>query len=628
RKKEDEEQEMETSKEMVLIKYFLCWLLILIVAEVDHHVLVHGGGAVVGLGDCAETRCKHDGPAIRFPFRLKGRQPIHCGYKGFDLSCTNDNQTVLEMMIMPSSSSANHDKQHVLVKKINYTTQEIEIHYQIGCPLGQIFYLNLSSSPFGFEDFNYTLFSCPSSVPYISTGTSYDCLTKLSPCLGNINNQTNYYALLGGYCSISRMPLVSCTKVLDYASVPDLFTIKQANILKLLWFIPDCRRCEDLGKECRFKDEFYSTQKNHTETQCYVLKGPKRPRATLRILGICALSVVAIVTGIVISYVYSSTKTEKESQLRIERFLDDYRALKPSRYSYADIKRMTNKFKDKLGQGAQGTVFKGKLSSELLVAVKILSNSNEKAGEDFINEVGTMGRIHHVNVVRLVGFCADGFIRALVYDFLPNGSLQNFISSSAAAADHMSRHDNSNFLGWDKLQDIALGIAKGIEYLHQGCDQQILHFDIKPHNVLLYQNFTPKVCDFGLAKLCSKDQIFSRNFGNVSHKSDVYSFGTLLLEMVGGRKNFKVAEDDESSMSQVYFPKWIYNLLEQDQEDLRIHIEDEGDVKIARKLAIVGLWCIQCYPLDRPSMKIVVQMLEKQDDKLIMPPNPFASTSN
>ncbi|KAI5347214.1 hypothetical protein L3X38_015093 [Prunus dulcis] len=98
--------------------------------------------------------------------------------------------------------------------------------------------------------------------------------------------------------------------------------------------------------------------------------------------------------------------------------------------------------------------------------------------------------------------------------------------------------------------------------------------------------------------------------------------------MVGGRKNFKVAEDDESSMSQVYFPKWIYNLLEQDQEDLRIHIEDEGDVKIARKLAIVGLWCIQCYPLDRPSMKIVVQMLERQDDKLIMPPNPFASTSN
>ena len=96
-------------------------------------------------------------------------------------------------------------------------------------------------------------------------------------------------------------------------------------------------------------------------------------------------------------------------------------------------------------------------------------------GEEFINEVGTMGRIHHVNVVRLVGFCTDGFRRTLVYLFLANNSLEKFISSV----------DSNCFLGWEKLRDIALGIAKGIEYLRQGCDQQILHFDIKPHNILL-----------------------------------------------------------------------------------------------------------------------------------------------
>ncbi|PRQ32534.1 putative glycerophosphodiester phosphodiesterase, protein kinase RLK-Pelle-LRK10L-2 family [Rosa chinensis] len=346
----------------------------------------------------------------------------------------------------------------------------------------------------------------------------------------------------------------------------------------------------------------------------------------------CTVSIILIVTGTIIYYVYSSVKREEENQLRIKRFLDDYRALKPSRYSYADIKRITEQFKEKLGQGAYGTVFKGKLSSEFLVAVKILNNSNEK-GEDFINEVGTMGQIHHVNVVRLVGYCADGFIRALVYEFLPNGPLQNYLSSA---------DNESSFLGWDQLQDIALGIAKGIEYLHQGCEQQILHFDIKPHNVLLDHDFTPKVSDFGLAKLCSKDQsavsmtaargtmgyiapeVFSRNFGNVSYKADVYSFGTLLLEMVGGRKNFKVMED---STSQVYFPEWIYNLLEQGN-DLRIHIGDEGNVEIAKKLAVVGLWCIQWYPIDRPSMKIVVQMLEREGDNLTMPPNPFTSTSS
>ncbi|GMN19784.1 hypothetical protein TIFTF001_042924 [Ficus carica] len=124
--------------------------------------------------------------------------------------------------------------------------------------------------------------------------------------------------------------------------------------------------------------------------------------------------------------------------------------------------------------------------------------------------------------------------------------------------------DTDCFLGWKNLQDIALGIAKGIQYLRQGCDQRILHFDIKPHNVLLDHNFTPRISDFGLAKLCSKDrsivsmtnargtmgyiapEVFSRNFGNVSYKSDVYSFGMLLLEMVGGRKITDVTKDNTS----------------------------------------------------------------------------------
>nr|XP_023880305.1 rust resistance kinase Lr10-like [Quercus suber] len=151
--------------------------------------------------------------------------------------------------------------------------------------------------------------------------------------------------------------------------------------------------------------------------------------------------------------------------------------------------------------------------------MKIL-NSSKCNGEEFINEVGTMGRINHVNVVCLVGFCADGFRRALVYEFLPNDSLEKFISSV----------DSYFFLGWEKLQVVSLGIAKGIEYLHQGCDQRILHFDIKPHNILLDQNFNPKISDFDLTKLCAKVQsavsmttatgtlcyivpeVFSRNF--------------------------------------------------------------------------------------------------------------------
>ena len=242
-------------------------------------------------------------------------------------------------------------------------------------------------------------------------------------------------------------------------------------------------------------------------------------------------------------------------------------------------------------------------------------------------------QIHHVNVVRLIGFCADRFRRALAYEYLPNGSLQKFISSA----------DNKDlFLGWERIQSIALGIAQGIEYLHHGCDKQILHFDIKPHNILLDHNFTPKISDFGLAKLCSKGQsavsmttirgtigyiapeVYSRNFGNVSYKSDVYSYGMVLLEMVGGRKITDVTAKNES---QIYYPQWVYNILE-NNEDIRVHIEGEEDAKIAKKLSIVGLWCIQWHPANRPTMKAVVQMLEGDGGKLVMPPNPFASTAS
>ncbi|PRQ32549.1 putative glycerophosphodiester phosphodiesterase, protein kinase RLK-Pelle-LRK10L-2 family [Rosa chinensis] len=584
---------------MLLTMSFLFWLLLIFV-DAD---VVHGG---VGPEDCKEARCSSDGPVIQFPFRLKGRQPVHCGYPGFDLSCTKDKETLLEM---PSSSK-------LFVREINYTSQKIQAYPQLGCLDKDIFYQG--SSAFKYVG-NTILFSCPPSTlrdQYITD--NFHCLARLSPCHGNPGNHSYAFGL---GCSIDEIPLVSCTKVHDYKDAlvyPYGFSRMYLSRIYLHWSIPSCQHCEEMGKLCMLKNEFT----NHTDpqTKCF----PKDK-------GSCTLSVILIVTGMTIYYVYSSLKREEENQLRIKRFLDEYRALKPSRYSYADIKRITEKFKEKLGQGAYGTVFKGRLSSELLVAVKILNNSNEK-GEDFINEVGTMGQIHHVNVVRLIGYCADGFIRALVYEFLPNGPLQNFLSSA----------DNENsFIGWDKLQDIALGIAKGLEYLHQGCEQQILHFDIKPHNVLLDHDFTPKVSDFGLAKLCSRDQsavsmtargtmgyiapeVFSRNFGNVSYKADVYSFGTLLLEMVGGRKNFKVMED---STSQVYFPEWIYNLLEQGN-DLRIHIGDEGNVEIAETLAVVGLWCIQWYPIDRPSMKTVVQMLEREGDNLTMPPNPFASNSS
>lgn len=238
----------------------------------------------------------------------------------------------------------------------------------------------------------------------------------------------------------------------------------------------------------------------------------------------------------------------------------------PIRYSYGEIKKMTKGFQHKLGEGGCGSVFKGKLRSGQFVAIKMLVSDPKATGKEFINEVATIGRIHHVNVVRLIGFCAERSKRALVYDFMSNGSLEKYLFSE----------ESDSLLSSETMYTISLGIARGIEYLHRGCDMQILHFDIKPHNILLDDDFIPKVSDFGLAKLYPVDastvsltaargtfgyiapELLYKNLGSVSYKADVYSFGMLLMEISGRRKNLNAHAE---TSSQIYFPSWAYNQL-------------------------------------------------------------------
>ncbi|AES89380.2 receptor-like kinase [Medicago truncatula] len=581
-----------------LIHVFLfCFLITVEIAETSFHD-----------DPCKESSCDGiHGPFIRFPFRLKGRQPQWCGHNDswYELYCTDTNQTVLEL---PFSSKT-------ILKTINYTSQIITVSYPEFCLHKQIPNFNISSSPFQFNyEFGlnqYALFNCSATSHRKTYYTYYNILTS-----GNFSclNVPGFEVIaVQSISSIIGTPLLSCTRIQDLVLLPNSLFNNNVDA-GLNWFQPDCRNCERKGGQC--KANRYASQH---EFDCIGIdKGG--------ILGPFSL----IFVGVTVYCIYVAC-IERKNYIRIKKFLKYYKALKPSRYSYADIKRISNQFKEELGQGAFGSVFKGKLSNEVQVAVKVLNTSTGN-GQEFINEMEAMCQIHHVNVARLVGFCADGNKRALVYEFLPKGSLQNFISSA----------DNKDvFLGWDRLQNISLGIAKGIEYLHQGCDKRILHFDIKPHNVLLDDNFTPKISDFGLAKLCSKErsivsmttargtlgyiapEVFSRNFGIVSYKSDVYSYGMLLLEMVGGRKVTDVTDENNNH---VHYPQWIYNLLE-NNEDIKIDIEGEEDTRIAKKLSIVGLWCIQWHPVNRPTMKVVVQMLEGNGEKLEMPPNPFAPSS-
>jgi serine/threonine protein kinase len=149
------------------------------------------------------------------------------------------------------------------------------------------------------------------------------------------------------------------------------------------------------------------------------------------------------------------------------------------------------------------------------------------------------------------------------------------------------------------IYNIAIGVARGLEYLHKGCNTKILHFDIKPHNILLDDDFCPKVSDFGLAKVCPRKdsiisllgargtagyiapEVFSRNFGGVSHKSDVYSYGMMVLEMVGGKQNNNIIDIERSS--EIYFPHWVYKRIELNQEPGLRSIKNEFDKKVCTK---------------------------------------------
>ncbi|XP_022861052.1 rust resistance kinase Lr10-like [Olea europaea var. sylvestris] len=229
-------------------------------------------------------------------------------------------------------------------------------------------------------------------------------------------------------------------------------------------------------------------------------KGKRKIKLKLVFIAVFLITGIPAATALILVILFTFNrrnypliwKGKTQNDKDIELFLKNHGDRAPRRYKYSDLKKMTNSFRDKLGEGGFAIVYRGKLTNDRLVAVKFLKES-KGSGEEFINEVASISTTSHVNIVTLLGFCFEGSKRALIYDFMPNGSLDKFIGNNNSLP--------KDQLGWEKLLDIAVGIARGIEYLHQGCNTRILHFDIKPHNILLDKDFNPKISDFGLAKI-------------------------------------------------------------------------------------------------------------------------------
>ncbi|KAL8501917.1 hypothetical protein ACS0TY_021149 [Phlomoides rotata] len=270
-------------------------------------------------------------------------------------------------------------------------------------------------------------------------------------------------------------------------------------------------------------------------------------------------------------------------------------------FSYAELERATDGFKDILGLNPSGAVYKGRWPDcNKSIAVKKLENVAE-GDRKFRTEMTAVGRTHHRNLVPLLGFCIDGSRKLLVYEFMKNGSLAEFL------------FEVENRPHWNVRVRIALDVARGILYLHE-CETRIIHCNIKPQNILLNDSWTAKISDFGLAKLLMTNELGTytgakgtssymapewQKTSLITEKADVYSFGVVLLEIVCCRRNTEEALG----------LNWVYDCFE--ANELRNLVGDEDvDVKVLERMVRVGLLCVQDDANLRPAMKNAIMMLE------------------
>ncbi|KAG2587114.1 hypothetical protein PVAP13_5NG103300 [Panicum virgatum] len=603
--------------------------------------LLHAAAAATS---CAPRACGN--LTIAYPFWLPGQassSSAPCGPAAFQVDCRGG-----------QASLANSFRGAYKILRVSYGNRTLVVANDnvqtnaSGCPVPRIdVSASLSLAPFTASSANAQLVflfnsNCtagaganggappPGFVNVTCPGTR--ALVRLDP-----RYNTSAARAVAGDCEYSVVPVLGSPGA-SAGDYPEL--LRGGYQLEWRASAGDCAACNASGGRCGFDAEADAFA-------CLCSDGSSRPARCVSLsitfgLLLAFLIVILKFRRRIRSFSLPSIMDRRRSSsdtANVEKLLQKYGDLAPKRYRYSELKKITESFKHKLGEGGYGAVFRGVLNASggnsraREVAVKVLHHSRPN-GEEFLNEVVSIGRTSHVNIVTLLGFCLEGSRRALVYEYMPNGSLDRYIYSGdpgAAAA-----------LGWETLHEVAAGIARGLEYLHEGCNTRIIHFDIKPQNVLLDADLRPKIADFGMAKLCSPQEsilsmadargtigfiapeVFSRGFGVISTKSDVYSYGMLLLEMVAGRSNVKAYAETKSG-GDLFFPLWVYDHLLQDGGVLQ---QDRGagaagEEVAMRKMALIGLWCIQTVPASRPSMSRVLEMLERSIHELAMPPRPY-----
>ncbi|KAK9133599.1 hypothetical protein Scep_013127 [Stephania cephalantha] len=277
------------------------------------------------------------------------------------------------------------------------------------------------------------------------------------------------------------------------------------------------------------------------------------------------------------------------------------------KYPYKDLQKATHNFTTLIGQGAFGPVYKAQMSTGETVAVKVLANDSRQGEKEFHTEVLLLGRLHHRNLVNLVGYCSEKGQRMLVYVYMSNGSL----------ASHLYGEKNRT-VSWDLRVVIALDVARGLEYLHDGAVPPVVHRDIKSSNILLDQSMRARVADFGLSREEVVDQHGSNVRGTFGYldpeyistraftkKSDVYSFGVLLFELIAGRNPQQGLMEyvELGAMNAEGKGGW--------EEIVDSRLEGKFNAKELNEIASLGYKCINSVSRKRPSMRDIVQVVSR-----------------
>ncbi|CAM8908361.1 unnamed protein product [Rhodiola kirilowii] len=570
-------------------------------------------GASYG-GYCPSSSCGNI--AINYPFyeitNSFSASTAFCGYQGFGLTCTN-NELILTLPTDP-----------YIVKNIDYSSKRVslvdkDVISQPECPRAR---------------HNLTIDNYPLTNPSLNLAFYFNCSNvsesnKSIECLDEYDGRRSYVFVAGkepaevDWVSLCAEKVVAAVmeKRINLDDLVGGFGNAMMQGFELNWEMKgDCGKCEASGGRCGVYRKAIAEETVAAAADrffCYCKDGGVnavkcKPRGSnkVRNIIIIVVSTVCCVILIISIFIYLRLTKRKE---KLDG-LDEIGSADTLQLDFGTVRAATNNFSDdnKLGQGGFGSVYKGKLADGQEIAVKRLATGSGQGDLEFKNEVVLVAKLQHRNLVRLLGFCSKGQERLLIYKFVANASLDQFLFDPSRRL----------YLDWERRNKIIGGVARGLLYLHEDSRLRIIHRDLKASNVLLDEEMHPKIADFGMARLCIMDQTQGNTnrivgtygymapeyamHGQFSVKSDVYSFGVLLLELVSGQKNscFRVAETAEDLISFAW-DSWRAGSAANMIDPAIIN----GPRNEILRCIHIGLLCVQESVTARPTMASVVTML-------------------